>query len=372
MNTNKIILIVTLAAALAFAQTVTASAGANATLSDPAKFHLWLKCRAVELYINATDVGLRGNVTLPPCEELVQNFTSNRLVFIIGRAGVRPLPMIGMGELKALNASDPHGVFTQLREIRRQALLNLPKQINKTVDAAYREIETGNGTEPLERAVLTLTRVRSLLEKVNASQRAVDVLSRNIEFLNNTRQFIAEARTAPYDKLAALLERIQNHTDLPHAKKVMERYMVQTRATIEERAWKELEEIYSNLNATSETEMLAVLNKSMATLEKVTKLLERVNASKTAVEAVRRNILLLNETKQAVESLLRGDYEKARAQFEKLRQILGQLPEWAKKALEEKINKISKAVQERGSGTPAPPIGNSRPQRGNEGKAPGR
>lgn len=371
MNKNKIILIVVLAAALAFAQTAAASAGANATLSDPAKFHLWLKCRAVELYINATDIGLRGNVTLPRCEELLQNFTSNRLVFVIGRAGVRPLPMIGVGELKALNASDPHAVFTQLREIRRQALLNLSKHVNKTVDTAYRELETRNGTEPLEKAIFTLTRVRSLLEKVNASRRAVDILQRNIELLNDTRQFIAEARTASFNKLIALMERIQNYTD-HRAKRIIERYVVQTRTTIEERAWRELGQIYAALYAAPETEVLAVLNKSIATLDDVARLLERVNASKKAVEAVRGNMTLLNETRQAVESLLRGDYEKAMAQLDKLKQSLGKLPDWARKMLEEKINKISKAVQERGNGTPMPPIGNISPPKGNGWKTPGK
>lgn len=80
----------------------------------------------MKLSISATGVGLRGNATLPHCEELLQNFTSNRIVLVIGRAGIKPLPMIGVGELKTLNTSEPQAVFTQLREIRRQALLTLP------------------------------------------------------------------------------------------------------------------------------------------------------------------------------------------------------------------------------------------------------
>jgi hypothetical protein len=176
-----------IAAALLLAATAQA-ASANASVD----FHLWLKCKAIELYVNTTG----ANFTLPQCKDLLAQLNKT---FIVGRGGVSPLPMIGVGELKMLNASNPRAVFEEIRQIRLAAVKELGKHLNKTVDVVYRQLNASKNIEEVanntERGLQTLMRVRNLLVSVNASSRAIWSIENNIKWLNTTRQLIrAEAQ----------------------------------------------------------------------------------------------------------------------------------------------------------------------------------
>jgi len=166
------------------------AASANATAS--VDFHLWLKCKAIELYVNTTG----ANFTLPQCKDPL---TQLNKTFIVGRGGVAPLPMIGVGELKMLNVSDPKAVFEEIRQIRLAAVKELGKHLNKTVDVVYRQLNASKSIEEAanntERGLQTLMRVRNLLASVNASSRAIWSIENNLRWLNTTRQLIqAEAQ----------------------------------------------------------------------------------------------------------------------------------------------------------------------------------
>ncbi len=174
-------------AALLLAATAQA-ASVNASVD----FHLWLKCKAIELYVNTTG----ANFTLPQCKDLMAQLNKT---FIVGRGGVTPLPMIGVGELKKLNVSNPRAVFEEIRQIRLAAVRELSKHLNKTVDAVYRWLNASKTIEEVanntERGLQTLMRVRNLLASVNASSRAIWSIENNIRWLNTTRQLIrAEAQ----------------------------------------------------------------------------------------------------------------------------------------------------------------------------------
>lgn len=161
---------------------VALAAGGNAT--NASDFHLWLKCKAVELYLNVTG----ANFTLPQCQALLSNAT-----FVITRPRATPLPMIGVGELKKLNVTDPRAVFERLREIRREAIANLTGRLNKTISKAYRDLNVSNIDEALnatERGVKRLREVAQLLRKVNASPAAVRAVEENVDLLNKTRQIL--------------------------------------------------------------------------------------------------------------------------------------------------------------------------------------
>jgi hypothetical protein len=159
------------------------AASANASVD----FHLWLKCKAIELYVNTTG----ANFTLPQCKDLLAQLNKT---FIVGRGGVTPLPMIGVGELKMLNASNPRAVFEEIRQIRLAAVRELGKHLNKTVDVVYRQLNASKSIEEVanntERGLQTLMRVRNLLASLNASGRAVWSIENNIRWLNTTRQLI--------------------------------------------------------------------------------------------------------------------------------------------------------------------------------------
>ena len=164
------------------------AASANAS----GDFHLWLKCKAIELYVNATGV----NFTLPQCKDILAQLNKT---FIVGRGGVAPLPMIGVGELKMLNVSNPRVVFEEIRQIRLAAVKELGKHLNKTVDAVYRWLNASKSIEEVanntERGLQTLMRVRNLLISVNASSKAAWSIENNIRWLNTTRHLIrAEAQ----------------------------------------------------------------------------------------------------------------------------------------------------------------------------------
>jgi hypothetical protein len=169
-----------------------AAAAQAASLNASGDFHLWLKCKAIELYVNATG----ANFTLPQCKDLLAQLNKT---FIVGRGGVAPLPMIGVGELKKLNVSDPRAVFEEIRQIRLAAVKELGKHLNKTVDIVYRRLNASKSIEEVanntERGLQTLMRVRNLLTSVNASSRAIWSIENNIKWLNTTRQLIrAEAQ----------------------------------------------------------------------------------------------------------------------------------------------------------------------------------
>jgi uncharacterized membrane protein YgcG len=174
-------------AALLLAATAQA-ASVNASVD----FHLWLKCKAIELYVNATG----ANFTLPQCKDLMAQLNKT---FIVGRGGVSPLPMIGVGELKMLNVSNPRAVFEEIRQIRLAAVRELGKHLNKTVDVVYKQLNASKSIEEVanntERGLQTLMRVRNLLVSVNTSSRAIWSIENNIRWLNTTRQLIrAEAQ----------------------------------------------------------------------------------------------------------------------------------------------------------------------------------
>jgi hypothetical protein len=163
-----------------------------ASVNASGDFHLWLKCKAIELYVNATG----ANFTLPQCKDLLAQLNKT---FIVGRGGVSPLPMIDVGELKKLNVSDPRAVFEEIRQIRLAAVRELGKHLNKTVDVVYRQLNASKSIEEVanntERGLQTLMRVRNLLISVNASSRAIWSIENNIRWLNTTRQLIrAEAQ----------------------------------------------------------------------------------------------------------------------------------------------------------------------------------
>jgi uncharacterized membrane protein YgcG len=176
------------------------AASANATAG--VDFYLWLKCKAIELYVNATS----ANFTLPQCKDLLAQLNKT---FIVGRGGVAPLPMIGVGELKMLNVSDPRAVFEEIRRIRLAAVRELGKHLNKTVDVVYRQLNASKSIEEVanntERGLQTLMRVRSLLISVNASSRAIWSIENNIRWLNTTRQLIWAA--------AHIRSRVENMSD---------------------------------------------------------------------------------------------------------------------------------------------------------------
>jgi hypothetical protein len=64
-----------------------AAAAQAASVNASGDFHLWLKCKVIELYINMTGV----NITLPQCKDIVVDHAlSPRICFIIS------LPMISV------------------------------------------------------------------------------------------------------------------------------------------------------------------------------------------------------------------------------------------------------------------------------------
>jgi len=160
----------------------TAAITPNATATNASDFHLWLKCKAVELYINVTG----ANFTLPGCDAALLNKT-----FIVGRAGVRPLPVIGVGELKKLNATDPEALFEQLKAIRLAAVRELGRHLNKTVERVYIQLNSSGDTfgvlNSAETGLGVLARVRSMLTLVNASGYAA-YLNRHLEDLKLIRE----------------------------------------------------------------------------------------------------------------------------------------------------------------------------------------
>jgi uncharacterized membrane protein YgcG len=164
-----------------------AAAAQAASVNASVDFHLWLKCKAIELYVNATG----ANFTLPQCKDLMAQLNKT---FIVGRGGVAPLPMIGVGELKKLNVYNPRAVFEEIRQIRLAAVRELGKHLNKTVDVVYRQLNVSKSIEEVanntERGLQTLMRVRNLLASVNASSRAIWSIENNIRWLNTIRQLI--------------------------------------------------------------------------------------------------------------------------------------------------------------------------------------
>jgi len=180
---------------------------ANATATDA--FHLWLKCKAIELYINTTG----ANFTLPQCEEVLTRYN---YTFLVGRSGVRPLPMIGVGELKKLNTTDPKALFEQLKAIRLAALANLTRHINKTMERLYRDLNNTdlvNASAKLGRGLDVAKKMRDVMRRSGAAPPAW--LDHYIKALNETREALnALLNATDIDKAEAalnrLIERLQN------------------------------------------------------------------------------------------------------------------------------------------------------------------
>ncbi|MCU7786775.1 hypothetical protein ODS41_02370 [Pyrobaculum sp. 3827-6] len=173
--------------------------GADTSATGNMDFHLWLKCKAIELYLNATG----ANFTLPQCQTLLSEINKT---FIIGRWGYAPRPMIGIGELRKLNLSDPKAVFQEIRQARLAAIKELGKHINKTIHYANRLLNESRDVQSLlnstDRGLAALMRVRNLLSLVNASRRAVEAVDENIKWLNLTRWLIHEEAKI-YRRIAA-------------------------------------------------------------------------------------------------------------------------------------------------------------------------
>jgi hypothetical protein len=156
-------------------------------VSEPANvsdFHLLLKCRAIELYANATDF------TLPrQCGTLLSQLNNT---FIVS-SGIALAPTIG----ELMNVSDPEAVFGEIRQFRLAALSKLDMHVNKTVEAIYRQLNESQDVDEainnVDRGIETLTRLRNLLDSVNASNRTKSIVENHIKLLNTTRQFILAA-----------------------------------------------------------------------------------------------------------------------------------------------------------------------------------
>ncbi len=180
---------------------------ANATAADA--FHLWLKCKAIELYINTTG----ANFTPPQCEEASTRYN---FTFLVGRSGVRPLPMIGVGGLKKLNATDPKALFEQLKAIRLAALANLTGHLNKTIERLYRDLndtDLVNASAKLGRGLDVAKKIRDVMRRSGAAPPAW--LDHHIKTLNETRETLnALLNATDIDKAEAalnrLMERLQN------------------------------------------------------------------------------------------------------------------------------------------------------------------
>jgi predicted RNA binding protein with dsRBD fold (UPF0201 family) len=163
--------------------------GADTSATGNMDFHLWLKCKAIELYLNATG----ANFTLPQCQILLSEINKT---FIIGRAGAAPKPMIGVGELKLLNVTDAKRVFWEISQIRLAAVRELGKHLNKTIGNVYRFINASRDAAELlnstEKGLGVLMRVRTMLRLVNASDKAVEAVEAGIKWLNLTKWLINE------------------------------------------------------------------------------------------------------------------------------------------------------------------------------------
>ena len=189
---------------------INATSLSNATMenisSHASNFHLWLKCKAIELYVNVTGV----NFTLPRCEALLNTTYFNK-TFIVGRAGVKPLPMIGVGELKKLNATDPEAVFEQLKAIRADAIRNLTRHINKTMEKIYRELndtDLVNASAKLWRGLDVVKKIRDVMRRSGAAPPPA-WLDYHIKALNETREALnAFLNATDIDKAEAAINRL--------------------------------------------------------------------------------------------------------------------------------------------------------------------
>ncbi len=188
---------------------INATSLSNATManisSHASNFHLWLKCKAIELYVNVTG----ANFTLPRCEALLNTTYFNK-TFIVGRAGVKPLPMIGVGELKKLNATDPKAVFEQLKAIRADAIRNLTRHVNKTMEKIYRELndtDLVNASAKLGRGLDVMKNIRDVMRRSGAAPPAW--LDHHIKTLNETREALnALLNATDIDKAEAAINRL--------------------------------------------------------------------------------------------------------------------------------------------------------------------
>jgi len=234
---------------------------ANATAADA--FHLWLTCKAIELYVNTTG----ANFILPRCEEVL---TRHNYTFLVGRSGVEPLPTIGIGNLKKLNATDPKALFEQLRAIRLAALANLTRHVNKTMERLYRDLndtDLVSASAKLGTGLDVAKKIRDVMRRSGAAPPAW--LDRHIKALNETRE-----------ALNALL----NATDIDKAEAALNRLM----------------ERLQNLPTPAKA----------AIAKQIERLREVIDQAKTAGPEARRQI---------IEEIRRGNLEKARQRAEEAR-----------------------------------------------------
>jgi patatin-like phospholipase/acyl hydrolase len=178
--------------------------------------------------------------------------------------------MIGVGELKKLNATDPKALFEQLKAIRLAALANLTRHVNKTMERFYRDLndtDLVNASAKLGRGLDVAKKIRDVMRRSGAAPPAW--LDHHIKALN-------EAREA----LNALL----NATDIDRAEAALNRLI-------------------------ERLQNLPTLAKA-AIAKQIERLREVINQAKTADPEVRR---------QTIEEIRRGNLEKARQKAEEAR-----------------------------------------------------
>ena len=199
-------------------------------------FELWLKCKAVELYVCRYDAELCAalNATPPiiripkplngtPPSPVVIQLTGtppmprpdrDMACILIVPNGTMPcppmpppprnltipcismpciLPSIGVGSAVGFEVARPGDVVAVLREARGAGLGRLPELVNRTVGLVFSDlgrvgfVEAYNATV---RGIRTLERVAELLVEVNASPVAVEAVRRGIMWLNYTRELL--------------------------------------------------------------------------------------------------------------------------------------------------------------------------------------
>jgi tetratricopeptide (TPR) repeat protein len=351
-----------LLAALALAALLAALAHAaqvNATPASATQFHLWLKCKAIELYVSVTGT----NFTLPQCETLLAQANKT---FIVTRRGAAPVPMVGVGELKLLNVSDPRAVFEQLRAIRMAALKELRAHANRTLAAAYARAYGGlnitrcgaNCTlaalNATERALGVLHRVRELLRRVNANEEAVSTIERGIRALNGTRHVLRwrpHFENATYSNITQLAEEVRRLRELArelreYFKRVGAReasQILSIREALLNETQEALEEIKRAYEACMEgrdaSAIAAALRRAIAALESARDVLQRVNASSAALRAVEMAVDRLKHAADILAARVELRENMTAGELSRLAEELRKLGEQAKK-LHERIEAL--------------------------------
>lgn len=249
-----------------------------------ADFHLWLKCTAVELYLNATG----ANFTLPQCEALLNQVSIS--------ASIKP--MVGVGELKILNVTDPRSVFNQLREVRQRAIRDLGKHLNKTVGGVYKWINASKNAaevlDAIDRGLGVLARLRGVLVLANAT--GTQYVDEHIKWLNLTKRLLSPPNVT--DIWYKLIRGNMSDADIDKALDEAERLREQVR-----QLWEHFEKVkISGLPRQLIAKRLAYLNITITTLRDLKAVGPEVR-SEVVREIIRGNI---DRARQIARSSKRG------------------------------------------------------------------